>query len=162
MKTRLKTRFAPFALFLALLAGVLVAPLSASAQAAPATGPFDVTGDLVNGRGRVIGDFSGTVSNLVVTVNRQGQLLVSGDIEGQATRTGQAAEPVSGSFRQVVSRLLNPGGTCTILNLDIGRINLNLLGLVIDLAPISLDVTGQTGSGQLLGNLLCALVRLLD
>jgi hypothetical protein len=34
--------------------------------------------------------------------------------------------------------------------------------LVVDLAPVHLDITAQTGPGKLLGNLLCALVGLLD
>jgi hypothetical protein len=51
---------------------------------------------------------------------------------------------------------------CQILELDIGAIHLDLLGLVVDLSPISLDVTAVPGAGNLLGNLLCALVGLLD
>ena len=51
---------------------------------------------------------------------------------------------------------------CQILDLDIGPIHRNVLGLVIDLDEIHLDITAVTGTGNLLGNLLCALVRLLD
>ena len=51
---------------------------------------------------------------------------------------------------------------CEILDLDIGRINLDLLGLVVNIAPIHLNVTAVPGAGNLLGNLLCALVGLLD
>jgi hypothetical protein len=52
--------------------------------------------------------------------------------------------------------------SCGILDLDIGAIHLDLLGLVIDLAPIHLDITAVPGAGNLLGNLLCALVGILD
>jgi hypothetical protein len=52
--------------------------------------------------------------------------------------------------------------TCQILTLDIGAIHLDLLGLVVDLAPVHLNITAQSGSGNLLGNLLCALTHLLD
>jgi hypothetical protein len=52
--------------------------------------------------------------------------------------------------------------TCRILELDIGAIHLDLLGLVVDLAPVHLDITAQSGPGNLLGNLLCALTHLLD
>jgi hypothetical protein len=52
--------------------------------------------------------------------------------------------------------------SCSILDLDIGAIHLDLLGLVVDLAPVHLDITGQTGAGNLLGNLLCALTGILD
>ncbi len=51
---------------------------------------------------------------------------------------------------------------CPILVLDIGAIHLDLLGLVVDLAPISLDITAVPGAGNLLGNLLCAVANLLN
>ena len=45
---------------------------------------------------------------------------------------------------------------CDILTLDVGAIFLDLLGLQVDVAPISIDVTAVPGAGNLLGNLLCA------
>jgi hypothetical protein len=51
---------------------------------------------------------------------------------------------------------------CEILNLDLGPLHLDLLGLVVDLAPVLLDITAVPGPGNLLGNLLCAIVGLLD
>ena len=53
-------------------------------------------------------------------------------------------------------------GSCQILTLDIGAINLNLLGLVVNLSPIHLNITAQSGSGNLLGNLLCSVANLLN
>jgi hypothetical protein len=47
---------------------------------------------------------------------------------------------------------------CPILILDIGAIHLDLLGLVVDLAPISFDITTKSGAG----NLLCAVANLLN
>ena len=38
----------------------------------------------------------------------------------------------------------------------------DLLGLTVDLSQIELDIDAQRGSGNLLGNLLCAVVGLLD
>jgi hypothetical protein len=52
--------------------------------------------------------------------------------------------------------------SCGILLLDLGPLHLDLLGLVVDLNEVILDITGQTGAGNLLGNLLCALTGLLD
>ena len=40
---------------------------------------------------------------------------------------------------------------CPILELDIGPIFLNLLGLVIDLSAIHLDITAVSEAGALLG-----------
>jgi hypothetical protein len=46
---------------------------------------------------------------------------------------------------------------CNILHLVLGPLHLNLLGLVVDLNQVILNVTGQTGAGNVLGNLLCAI-----
>jgi hypothetical protein len=51
---------------------------------------------------------------------------------------------------------------CTILDLILGPLHLNLLGLVVDLNQVHLTITGQTGPGNLLGNLLCGVAHLLD
>ena len=51
---------------------------------------------------------------------------------------------------------------CTILDLDLGPLHLDLLGLVIDLNEVQLDITAVPGAGNLLGNLLCAVAGLLD
>jgi len=52
--------------------------------------------------------------------------------------------------------------TCGILNLVLGPLHLDLLGLVVDLNRVVLNITGQTGAGNLLGNLLCGLAGILD
>jgi hypothetical protein len=51
---------------------------------------------------------------------------------------------------------------CDILNLVLGPLHLDLLGLVIDLNQVILNITGETGAGNLLGNLLCAITGLLN
>ena len=51
---------------------------------------------------------------------------------------------------------------CEILHLELGPIDLNLLGLVVHLDKVVLDITAQPGPGNLLGNLLCAIAGLLD
>jgi hypothetical protein len=52
--------------------------------------------------------------------------------------------------------------SCAILSLVLGPLHLDLLGLVIDLNRVVLNIVGQTGAGNLLGNLLCALTGILD
>jgi hypothetical protein len=42
------------------------------------------------------------------------------------------------------------------------RVGRNVLGLVVDLNQVHLQVIGQTGNGQLLGNLLCGLANALN
>ena len=51
---------------------------------------------------------------------------------------------------------------CEILSLTLGPLHLDLLGLVIDLNQVELDIVAQPGPGNLLGNLLCAVVNLLN
>jgi hypothetical protein len=44
----------------------------------------------------------------------------------------------------------------------LGPLHLDLLGLVVDLDEVHLNLYAVPGAGNLLGNLLCALVGLLD
>jgi len=58
-------------------------------------------------------------------------------------------------------------GSTSILHLAVGPLNLNLLGLQVNLdnchgGPVTVDITAQSGPGQLLGNLLGGLSHLLD
>ena len=51
---------------------------------------------------------------------------------------------------------------CDVLNLVLGPLHLDLLGLVVDLNRVVLNIVAQSGAGNLLGNLLCAVAGLLD
>jgi hypothetical protein len=51
---------------------------------------------------------------------------------------------------------------CDILNLVLGPLDLDLLGLQVHLDRIVLNIVAQSGAGNLLGNLLCAVAGLLD
>ena len=53
------------------------------------------------------------------------------------------------------------GGPCPILDLQLGPIDLNVLGLRVQTSPICLDITARPGGG-LLGDLLCAVGNLLQ
>jgi hypothetical protein len=52
--------------------------------------------------------------------------------------------------------------SCDILNLVLGPLDLNLLGLRVQLNQVELDITAEQAPGNLLGNLLCAVAHLLD
>lgn len=92
-----------------------------------------------------------------------------------ATLTNTAGQVVGTAVRQVAIPVTNAGGatqaaaigaaavgSCDILNLVLGPLHLDLLGLVVDLNQVVLNITGTTGSGDLLGNLLCSITGLLD
>jgi hypothetical protein len=51
---------------------------------------------------------------------------------------------------------------CDVLNLVLGPLDLNILGLEVHLQRVVLDIVAVTGAGNLLGNLLCAVAGLLD
>ena len=70
-----------------------------------------------------------------------------------------AAQPAT---MQVVAFRRVQLASCDVLFLDLGPLHLDLLGLTVDLAQVILDVNAVTGPGNLLGNLLCALLGLLD
>ena len=57
---------------------------------------------------------------------------------------------------------LPAGNACSILSLDLGPINLNVLGLVVRTNQIQLRIDAVQGPGNLLGNLLCGITGLLN
>ena len=102
---------------------------------------------------------------------RDGNNVVAiGVISGTATNAANGAVTTgvqTVSFVVTPSTVAGPEGitiaaVCPILHLDLGPLNLNLLGLVVHLNQIVLDITAVSGAGNLLGNLLCAVAGLLD
>lgn len=134
-----------------------------AAPTAPQVAKQPLTGDVNPDQ-----QFTSTTTGIVYTVAKvqitkfyyeNGQLLVDGGLFAPGGALISA-------FSRAPATLTSSGGptqpTCPILDLDIGAIHLNLLGLVVDLAPVHLDIVAESGPGALLGNLLCALVGLLD
>ncbi|MEO7268094.1 MAG: ABC transporter substrate-binding protein [Knoellia sp.] len=133
-------------------ASASAAPVStakAVAAAQPAATTLPVTGTLPNGTA-----FSGALSNLTTSV-------VGGVVQLTGTITGTGLPATGTTFTAPIQDLVATQG-CKILTLDLGPLHLDLLGLVIDLAPVSLDITAVPGPGNLLGNLLCAVAGLFD
>jgi hypothetical protein len=54
------------------------------------------------------------------------------------------------------------GAACQVLDLVLGPLDLNLLGLKVHLNRVVLNIEADPGAGALLGNLLCAVAGLLD
>ncbi len=70
---------------------------------------------------------------------------------------GQLSDGTLGNFFQAQ---VATGTTVLTLNLD--PLNINLLGLQVQSSPITVTVSVQTGSGQLLGNLLTVVSNLVN
>jgi hypothetical protein len=131
-----------------------------TAKARAATLPVSGAGT-VNGTGV---DLTG-VLNLTKFVVNNGQLLAVGTLTG--TLTDAAGNVLATLTNQPVQIpvLFGPNattGSCTILDLVLGPLHLDLLGLVVDLNQVHLTITAQQGPGNLLGNLLCAVANLLN
>jgi len=127
------------------LAGV-AAFATTSASAAPPTP--SATATLTNA-GTVV---NGTLSNLQV-VNQAGQLLLNGTFTDTAGNATAFSTPILDA---------TAAGSCQILDLTLGPLDLDLLGLVVHLDQVHLNITAQSGPGKLLGNLLCGVAGLLD
>ena len=153
----MKLRLMAVAFVAAIVAALAVSTTAATASpAAPPSGgsaltipiSFAQSGGLLNGV-FTITSFS---------VNSAGQLVANGTFTGTAV-VGGVAQTVTD---MAASTPLQATGSCRILDLTLGPLHLDLLGLVVDLNQVHLVITAQQGPGNLLGNLLCAVAHLLD
>ena len=137
-------------------AGALLVATPAAAQTStlltrPVTGTFT---DALGG----VGTFAGTFT-LQRFTTQNGALAAVGTLVGTLTNSLGA---VVGTVSQQVTLPALADATCQILHLELGPLDLNLLGLVVHLDRVVLDITAQSGPGNLLGNLLCGVAGLLD
>jgi len=86
------------------------------------------------------------------------------DAANNALQLVANATTPGGQLIQIPLTLTNttPGAATPILNLHVGAIHLDLLGLKVDTSEICLNITAQSGPGNLLGNLLGDVAHLLD
>ncbi len=148
--------------FSPLLAAIIAVPLGLMPMPAQAQRPTR-GGGLVTGITQVVpgvGTFAGTLTTTSFTL-ANGVVSAVGTIAGTLTdTTGNVAQTITS--QPITIPLTGFTGTCTILTLHTGAINLSLLGLNVSLSPIDLVITATAAPGNLLGNLLCAVVHLLD
>lgn len=148
---------------IAMLFGAMALPSTAAAQVATQEAlSTPITGTVEDG-----GTFEG---NFVINkfMVHKGQLVAKGKISGTLydeagnvigdapTRT--VFMPVSGDDS---ASALSVAQTCDVLNLVLGPLDLNLLGLEVHLDTVVLDIIANPAGG-LLGDLLCAVANLLD
>lgn len=136
-------------------------PPSANAQQLATVQPAEITQSVTDAAGNVIGQFTGTFTPTEFT-SQGGTLAVEGLLSGSLT---DAAGNVLATVTDQLTSTTVVGAAaavCDILNLDLGPLHLDILGLVVDLSDVQLDITAEEGPGNLLGNLLCAVAGLLD
>ena len=115
------------------------------------------------------GTFTGSLRILRFAV-QNGKLVASGIVTG----TLVDENGISTAVIRTVTLPVSTGGSttaaaapaaliaCDILHLELGPLDLDLLGLVVHLDKVVLDIDAVPGAGNLLGNLLCAITNLLN
>jgi hypothetical protein len=146
------------------------AAVSATAGKAVTSAPASAVGSLTSAvKGTFTnsdgtGTFSGTFTPQKFSVVG-GVLQATGVLKGTLTDAdGNSLGTVNLTVTDSVntSRAANAALGCQVLNLVLGPLNLNLLGLVVTLNQVTLNITAVPGAGNLLGNLLCAVTNLLN
>ena len=142
---------------------------TASAAQQPAKTPLTKTVALTGTKG-----FKGTYT-IDRFATKGGKLVTYGTLKGTMRKAGKTkrvskknvvmpaaatgAGPATGAKAAQVPDI---PGACQVLNLVLGPINLNLLGLVVRTNQINVRIDAVPGAGNLLGNLLCAVTNLLN
>ena len=139
------------------------APAAASAQA-PIKITAPVTGTFTNaaGPGTFAGTFTPTKFNVVNGVLEATGVLKGTLTSANGTSLGAVSQTVTMPVNTPKAAAAARAATCSVLDLTLGPINLNLLGLVVQLNQVHLTITAVPGAGNLLGNLLCAVAGLLN
>ena len=145
---------------LALCAALVAAPAASAQEPKGLTQVVDVTGKASNGKA-----FSGTYA--VDRFRTSGGKLVSegtlrGRLGGRRVAKSGVKMPASVTRAATQAQLPPLPNSCQILNLVLGPINLDLLGLVVRTNRINVRIDAQRGPGNLLGNLLCAITGIFD
>ncbi len=117
--------------------------------------------------GGLLGDLLCGVANLLNSGTPLGQALATltgSDLNNLLLGVTAILNGALANLNQAILTSITPAtgpAQCSILNLTLGPLNLNLLGLQVGLldcanGPVTVTITGQRG--ELLGNLLCGLL----
>jgi hypothetical protein len=135
-------------------AGVAAPPSSASTATASSATPIPINVSTATST------FTGTL-DITKFVAQNGQVVALGTLTG--TLTNLVTGVVTTITQDVVLPLLStPTGSCPVLHLELGPLDVNLLGLTVHLDKVVLDITAQSGPGNLLGNLVCGVANVLN
>jgi hypothetical protein len=132
-----------------------LAPLNLELLGVQVTTSF-ISLDVYALRGRVLGDLFCALSHAKVTFPRAARVAraLNTHLDGRSMRVFTASEAVSAAAA--------PAQSCQVLNLVLGPLHLDLLGLVVDLYgkthndPVIVTINAEPTKG-LLGQLLCGL-----
>lgn len=153
--------------FVAAFLAVTAFAAPATSQAAQPTAGFTIP---MNSTGAQ-GTFNGVMKITGFAVENN-TLVATGVVSGTMTGASGAnavvrtfTAPVITGATQTTAAAGNTAqaaASCGILHLELGPLDLDLLGLVVHLDRIVLDLSAVPGAGNLLGNLLCSVTNLLN
>jgi hypothetical protein len=144
---------------------------AAKPAAAQGTVSAPVTGTFTNaaGQGTFTGAFTPKSFHVVNGALQATGLLTGTMTDANGSQLGTVSKTVTetvqtpaASTAAATSAAAPAAVSCSILNLVLGPLNLNLLGLQVNLNQVILVITAIPGAGALLGNLLCAVTNLLN
>jgi hypothetical protein len=128
-----------------------------STQSTPLTQKIAVTGTAKNGK-----KFTGTYT-IEKFVSKGGKVYAQGLLKGQLKHRNVRRDGVLIPVQSLgdPSTAQSSQAACRVLSLVLGPLDLNLLGLRVQLNQVNLLITAIPGGG-LLGDLLCGLTNLLN
>jgi hypothetical protein len=150
----------PLLALLACLAALFVAgPAQAQAPATPATQTIAMTGKDKSGKtfkGTYTVDHFRAVGNRVYAVGT-----LKGTLKNRKVTRENLSIPATLAGDQAAGGARAAQLSCKVLTLTLGPLDLNLLGLRVQLNQVNLRITAIPGGG-LLGDLLCSITNLLN
>lgn len=172
----MKLRVISLAVLLALLSAVVVAPLAGAhhkpGHAQGISFPIEGEGTITEVTDPALGVTEGDVARLEGTLTVKKFEVQDGTIVAIGTLSGQILDEAGNVISTVEDLAVElplislsgqeQNGVCPILELTLGPLDLDLLGLHVHLDTVHLVIEAHPGEGQLLGNLLCAIVGLFD
>ena len=166
---------------MAVSAGTVAAMVGVTATTAYASVPASTTTKAVSAPSSSVGSLTSVVTGTFSNADGQGTFkgtftpssfrVVNGVLQATGVLKGTLTDANGtsvGTVNKTVTDSVNTSAAanapvgCQVLNLVLGPLNLNLLGLVVTLNQVHLNITAVPGAGNLLGNLLCAVVNLLN
>jgi hypothetical protein len=113
--------------------------------------------------------YAGAVAFSSFGLSSDNQIVASGVVDGVPFSNVVAFDAVGGYPARRVRHLRELEGenrkmldSCSVVDLNLEPLYLNVLGLVITLDTVHLQVDAVPGANALVGNLLCAVLGLLD
>jgi len=136
-------------------------------------GPGNLLGNLVGGLANLLNQAAPTTpagtTSLLGSLNTLLNQVVTTTTGARSSLIGAVNTALGNALGQLGNAAVTgtTAGATNILTLSVGPLNLDLLGLVVNLdncagGPVTVAITAQPGAGNLLGNLLSGVAHLLD